>query len=1103
MSQTPLPDLDESMVLRSFDRGTVDRALAYVAEGRVEDIVLRADDPEEVVLTANVVGTAQRPYEVELCAVRAPDRWELYSDCTCPVGVGCKHGAALALTVSQQREEDVAPQKAPLWTARLERVLDELDAGPAGGRAQTLGLEVSLDSPGGPEQPAGAGHRRAPSWQVQASRASLRMRPLAAGARGTWVRRGVGWSDLTKVSYSRTYEPDQLAPLLELSGARRSPTYYSAGDSPLDDFGPGLWAMLERARAAGVPLVGGAGISSVTLLDRPLSLTAELRAEQPGGSARLAVGVWHDDRWWSGEELLVVGQRGHGIGLLDASTQELVLAQLDRLVPEPVRRLLETPDPLLIPAEEGELFVTTHLPRLRRHLPVASTDGSVPVPEEQPPALVLTIAWKGPGTAEVSWGWCYRTGEHEVRTGLDPAAASPGGVRRHDRERAHLARLDLGATGDELLRGEDGALVGRRLLRGNRLLTLVGEVLPALREDPLVEVEDVGIQPDHRAAESEPEIRFELDENAGEGRVDWLNLRVVIDVDGEQVPLSYLIEALTDASRHGEELVFLPSGRHLPAAHPALARLADAVRAAEELVERTDEDRIGVGTGDLGLWGELAEIGVVDSQAAQWVEAAQALRGLTTLPEVDPLGMASTLREYQLEGFRWLAFLHDAGLGGILADDMGLGKTLQTLALISHARARGSEPFLVVAPTSVVPGWVREAATHVPGLDVRAVTAGRRRRGQELKEVVAGADVVVTTYTLLRLEADDYAAMPWGGLVLDEAQQVKNHQGKTYQAVRLVEAPFRLALTGTPFENRLMELWSLLSIVAPGLYPHPKRFGELVAGPVEKRGDESALRRFRTRIRPFLLRRTKELVAADLPPKQEQVLDVALGAKHRKVYDAHLQRERQHILGLIAEDFDANRVAIFRSLTKLRQLSLDPALVDPELDAVGSAKIDLLVDHLRELAEEGHRALVFSQFTSFLARVRERLDVEGLSYSYLDGRTRDREAVIEGFRGGDAPAFLISLKAGGVGLTLTEATYVFVLDPWWNPATEAQAVDRAHRIGQHSPVTVYRLVATDTIEEKVMELKARKAALFAQVVDGDGAMSTAVTADDVRALFDD
>jgi SNF2 family DNA or RNA helicase len=262
------------------------------------------------------------------------------------------------------------------------------------------------------------------------------------------------------------------------------------------------------------------------------------------------------------------------------------------------------------------------------------------------------------------------------------------------------------------------------------------------------------------------------------------------------------------------------------------------------------------------------------------------------------------------------------------------------------------------------------------------------------------------------------------------------------------------------------------------------------------------LDRFRRRIRPFLLRRTKELVASDLPAKQEQVVEVRLTPRHRKVYDTHLQRERQTVLGLV-EDFDRHRIAIFRSLTRLRQLSLDAALVDEKYDGLGSAKLDVLVDHLLELTAEGHRALVFSQFTSFLARVRARLDREGIAACYLDGRTRNRARVVEEFRGGDAPVFLISLKAGGVGLTLTEADYVFVLDPWWNPAVEAQAVDRAHRIGQHRPVMVYRLVAEQTIEEKVMELKARKAALFAQVVDGDGAMSAAIGADDVRALFDE
>jgi SNF2 family DNA or RNA helicase len=525
------------------------------------------------------------------------------------------------------------------------------------------------------------------------------------------------------------------------------------------------------------------------------------------------------------------------------------------------------------------------------------------------------------------------------------------------------------------------------------------------------------------------------------------------------------------------------------------------VQAAAELRDQP-EAGIRVGHRDLHLWDELAEVGIVDAQAAQWVRAAQALRSLEQLPDVEPIGLEARLRSYQHDGFRWLAYLWECGLGGILADDMGLGKTLQTLALVAYARKHGSAPFLVVAPTSVVSTWAHEAATFTPGLDVRVVTESQARRGDSIATVCAGADVIVTSYTLFRLEQADYVAEQWGGLVLDEAQTIKNHHGKTHQAVRRLDAPFRLALTGTPMENRLMELWSLLSVVAPGLYPWPQRFAETVANPVERLGDTSALERFRRRIRPFLLRRTKELVARDLPAKQEQVLEVALTPRHRAIYETHLQRERQTVLGLV-EDFDKHRIAIFRSLTRLRQLSLDAALVDEEYDGVGSAKVDVLVDHLLEVAAEGHRALVFSQFTSFLSRVRDRLDREGLGSAYLDGRTRRRGEVVEGFRRGDDPVFLISLKAGGVGFTLTEADYVFVLDPWWNPAVEAQAVDRAHRIGQRRQVFVYRLVARDTIEEKVMALKERKAALFSQVVDDDALMSAPLGADDVRQLFED
>jgi SNF2 family DNA or RNA helicase len=441
------------------------------------------------------------------------------------------------------------------------------------------------------------------------------------------------------------------------------------------------------------------------------------------------------------------------------------------------------------------------------------------------------------------------------------------------------------------------------------------------------------------------------------------------------------------------------------------------------------------------------------------------------------------------------------GLGGILADDMGLGKTVQALALICHARlvSPSDAPFLVVAPTSVVSNWAAEAARFAPDLSVVTVEETQSRRRRPLTEVSAGADVVVTSYTLLRIDADLYAEARWAGVILDEAQFIKNYRAKTYQSARRLRSDFKLAITGTPLENNLMELWAMLSITAPGLFPHPERFSEFYRRPIERGQNPELMARLRRRIAPLMLRRTKDRVAAELPPKQEQVVEVVLQPRHMRVYQTHLQRERQKVLGLI-DDLDRNRFTILRSLTLLRQLSLDPSLVDDAHAGIPASKIDVLCEQLHELVAEGHSALVFSQFTGFLGKIRERLDAEGIRYTYLDGRTRNRLAAVEKFRSGQVRVFLISLKAGGFGLNLPEADYCFVLDPWWNPATEAQAVDRAHRIGQTKTVLVYRLVARDTIEEKVMELKARKEQLFAAMFGDDALASVPLSMNEIRAL---
>ncbi|WP_310964528.1 DEAD/DEAH box helicase [Nocardioides terrisoli] len=1083
-------DIPESALDKEFGRETVRRAQAYVAQGRVLGFDVATTRGGDVELIGSVRGTRPEPYRVTVRAATMRHGTEIWSVCDCPVGLGCKHGVALILGARRDLALLEGGPDPDRWAGELEDALLELEARSSaeGTGAVPLALQVDLKV---------ARYR----WSDHPVR-TIRLRPLQRGKLGRWIKTGADWHQVNGLRYGGAHDPMQVEILAELATVL-GPAY--GGPADLARVGPALWPMLTRVCAAGIELVPGEGIAEVELLEEPVAVTADLRSTETGLSVRLGVGV--GDRSWSADAIEPIGNPAHGVALLTAAgggraaPSMLTLAPLVRLLPERVQALLRRTEPLVVPDEARQRFEDAFLPRLRRQLATTSTDGSVPLPEEPEPRLVLELEWLSPGQAAASFGWSYPVAGAESRYALDSGAGMLD-VRRTDAEDSHLSRLTLDDAARDLLCDAGGRLRGEHRWTGADLLRFVDDVLPGLRADDAIDVEETGTQPDYRPAVGAPEISFSLagpeagpDGQEADRRTDWLDLEVMIRVDGEQVPLASVLTALTRRA----ERIFLPSGLHVRADHPAFDRLAELVAAAGELADQPSE-RLRVGSHDLGAWAELDELGVVDEQAAAWVASARALQSAERLPEVATTGLTCTLRSYQYDGFRWLAFLWQAGLGGILADDMGLGKTLQALALVAHARAKGAAPFLVVAPTSVVTAWRAEAAQHAPDLVVRTVEGTGARRAESVAELAEGADLVLTSYTLLRLEAEAYAGLAWGGLVLDEAQQIKNHQAKTYRAVRGIDAPFRVALTGTPFENRLMELWALLSVVAPGLYPSPQRFRDLVVRPVEA-GDAAALDRFRRRIRPFLLRRTKDLVAADMPPKQEQLLEVTLGPRHRRIYDTHLQRERQTVLGLV-EEFDRHRIAIFRSLTRLRQLSLDAALLDPAHDKVASAKVDLLVEHLTELAAEGHRALVFSQFTSFLKRVRERLDREGIETCYLDGRTRDRQRVIEGFRTGAAPAFLISLKAGGVGLTLTEADYVYVLDPWWNPAVEAQAVDRTHRIGQQRPVMVYRLVATDTIEEKVVALKERKAALFARVLDGGGAGDGAIDADDVRALFD-
>jgi SNF2 family DNA or RNA helicase len=453
-----------------------------------------------------------------------------------------------------------------------------------------------------------------------------------------------------------------------------------------------------------------------------------------------------------------------------------------------------------------------------------------------------------------------------------------------------------------------------------------------------------------------------------------------------------------------------------------------------------------------------------------------------------PAGLNAELRGYQRDGLRWMNALAEAGTGGVLADDMGLGKTLQLITHLLALKEAGSliAPALIVVPTSLVPNWVSEVARFAPSLRLLALHGPQRA---ETFAHMGEYDVILTTYALLPRDVETLKKQPFSLVVLDEAQQVKNPRTQARRALLAMKVPRCLCLTGTPLENHLGELWSQVDLAVPGLLGDEGAFRRHYRGPIEKHQDVECQERLNRRIAPFILRRTKAQVASELPAKTEITRRVVMEPKQRDLYESLRLSLAEELREVIAQRGIAHSgIIVLDALLKLRQVCCDPRLVKLEA-ARGvreSAKFELLMDMLPALLAEGRRVLLFSQFTEMLKLIAVELDRRRLSYVTLTGETRDRAEPVQRFQDGEVPLFLLSLKAGGVGLNLTSADTVIHYDPWWNPAAEAQASDRAHRIGQDKPVFVYRLITAGTVEERIEELKARKAELADAVLEGGG-----------------
>ncbi|MFD1211920.1 SNF2-related protein [Arthrobacter sp. GCM10027362] len=1122
MPEQSLPMVDSGEIIRQVGGGAFARGQGYARASFVLDLDW---DPGAGVLHSRVNGTAAVPYR---CRIRlqpaARDGYLLAeSSCSCPVGSHCKHVAATLLYANGLRlrgaEELRAPAEAapdagtdagPAWQQSLDQLLGSPDFGPAADRSGAgrpaarqktpLGLQFELREQSAGLRPPGP----ARPWQSPAQlrreqlyRPRLGVRPVLLNARGRWVKNQLRWNTISYKTYGLDLDPEQhrwfaqFVPLHRASGQ-----LYFGEDNDwlyLEEFSsPLLWQLFDEARRLGIELVGVKADTTV-VVGGSAALTLEASGNDGGAGFRLQPVLTIDGERYPAESAGAIGS--HGLYSCAADGRLITLAPAAERLNDVGRRLLLAGTGLEVPAPDAEHFFERYFPVLHRAVPVACSDGSVQLPEILPPVLVLTAAYGTDNTLQLHWEFEYAAGGRAVRMPLQA-------------ESGHRGRRDGAAEASALAAAGAVPGIGRlapdpsrpaAALQDLETLDFTRNVLPLLEALDGVRVDITGGRPEYKELTEAPELIVSTVESE---QPDWFDLGLMVKVAGREIPFGNIFKALS----RGQKKLLLVDKTYLSLEQPVFDRLRRLVDEAQQLQER-DTGPLRLSRYQAGLWAELADLAADTDQAPGWRESVSGLLRLDSAePAPVPAGLQARLRPYQQEGFNWLAFLWRHRLGGILADDMGLGKTLQTLALICHARQAGATgrdgaPFLVVAPTSVVPNWVSEAHRFAPGLKVAAVTDTGARAGRLLAESAAGADIVVTSYTVFRLDAAAYRKQDWAGLILDEAQFVKNKATKAHQAARTLPVPFKLAITGTPLENNLMELWSILAIVAPGLFPSAQRFADQYQRPIERSGSTEQLARLRRRIRPLMMRRTKEAVAPELPEKQEQILEVELEPRHRRLYDTHLQRERQKILRLV-EDMDRNRFTIFQSLTLLRLLSLDAALVDDKYDGVASAKLDVLFEQLQDVLAEGHRALVFSQFTSFLKRAAARLDAAGIPYAYLDGTTRNRAEAIGSFKDGAAPLFLISLKAGGFGLNLTEADYCFLLDPWWNPATEAQAVDRMHRIGQTRKVMVYRLVSRGTIEEKVMALKEGKTKLFSSVLDEGTPFSAALTAEDVRGLLE-
>jgi len=1097
--------LKQKDIYNFFSRSAMHKAWAYHSQRRVMAVEINDDCTN---IRARVTGSAKKPYAVDINLRYSGDRLiDIEGACTCPMSHDCKHVAATLLEAASgnaARAHDTLPS-----TGRTV----EVEAKPA---VQVLPFEVNdwLEKIGtairGDDYPPDVIQRLI--YCVQPHAREGRMPHLALSVISTRLRKDGSFSN-------------QLSrPNLSSVNLENPPAYYRAVDTDI------VKSLSREFRAYGEQDVYL--IRAIELLRRVVDTGRAYWRGLNGAPLR-----WGEIRS-SHLEWRQTSQKGiaphlHIAGAVAMAAEPPVyvdeaaglVGSVESQMPSQLAyRMLSAP---LIPrAQVAEVArrLGQRLPAVHHDLLPAPPASAVKIDVDPTPILRLSVR-------PAAHSYPYNV---TSRMPLAHLSFGYGAVEIEPSEKARIVEVFHGGQVHEVTRRP-----ARERDASKRLVDL--GFIPALRLYPFLDIrhrQDIAVAKPHdwldflrigaadlrqhgfeirvdddfpyRLAESSDAFDMEF-ESSG---IDWFELGLGIEIDGERRDLTSILAALVSTPNFTPDEIkrlaesgdhfYLPlsDGRHVSLAADRFLPLMLALHSLS-LDGFDDSGKI-----------RLSRAAVVPMLALEneglpftGVEDLRRLAGLFQTRGLADVGMPSgfkaELRPYQAQGVAWLDLLREAGLGGVLADDMGLGKTVQVLALLAVEKSRGNlnDPALVISPTSLTTNWVNEIAKFAPELKVLLLHGPGRR---ENFAAIAQYDVVLTTYPLIARDHEVLLSREWHMAILDEAQTIKNPVAATTRWLRGIKAKHRFCLTGTPMENHLGELWSIMTFANPGYLGDKAAFARHWRTPIEKQGNATRASALARRVKPFLLRRTKGEVATDLPPKSEIIETVVLEAGQRDLYDSIRLSMSEKVRKAISDrGLAKSHIIVLEALLKLRQVCCHPALLKLD-DGVErpAAKLDRLMEMVAELLSEGRKIIVFSQFTSMLALIRARFDESRIRYSLLTGQTKDRKSVIDDFQGGASDVFLISLKAGGVGLNLTAADTVIVFDPWWNPAVEEQAIDRAHRIGQDKAVFVYRLVAAGTIEEKMDELKARKRALSDGLFDRDGSIASTLTEDDVKALFE-